>query len=84
MYIMNSQAIVVIIVAIIVVVIIVVVIIIINTCRLYSLARPSDQEHLLMADTDMNPESGSTLFSAITGKRSLTQKWEVINVLYPL
>ena len=50
----------------------------VNVRRLFSLARPSDQEHLLMVDTDINPESGSTFFSAITGKRSLTQKWEVI------
>ena len=60
-----------------VVVVVVVVVIVVVVIRLYSLARPSDQEHLLMVDTDMNPESGSTFFSAITGKRSLTQKWEV-------
>lgn len=44
--------------------------------RLFSLARPSDQEHLLI-DPEMNPESVSSFFSVITGKKSLMQKWEV-------
>ena len=46
-------------------------------CRLCSLARPSDHEHLLMADPEMNPESVSSFFSSFTGRKSLTQKWEV-------
>lgn len=47
-----------------------------NNCRLFSLARPSDQEHLLV-DPEMNPESVSNFFSVITGKKSLMQRWEV-------
>ena len=43
--------------------------------RLCSLARPSDQEHLL-ADPEINPESVSGFFSAITGRKSLVQRWE--------
>lgn len=44
--------------------------------RLFSLARPSDQEHLLI-DPEMNPESVSSFFSVIIGKKSLMQRWEV-------
>ncbi|XP_019848853.1 PREDICTED: WD repeat and FYVE domain-containing protein 3-like isoform X2 [Amphimedon queenslandica] len=44
--------------------------------KLFSLARPSDQEHLLLIDPEMNPESVSSFFSVITGKKSLMQKWE--------
>lgn len=44
--------------------------------RLFSLAKPSDQQQLLV-DPDMNPEQVSSFFSVITGRKSLMQIWEV-------